>query len=264
MKKTVLITGATSGIGLELAKVFAKHHYELIIVARKKHELMATQALLQQEYKAEVSVIVKDLFNPKSARQIYDETKAQGITVDILVNNAGQGEYGDFIDASLERLLDIIQLNISSLVSLTHLYLSDMLKRGEGKILNLSSIASKTPGPGHAVYHATKAFVQSFSEAIRSEVKGKGIVITALLPGVTDTDFFNKASMNESKVVQNKDDMADPADVANDGYQALMKGEDMVISGLGNKFSVFKAAITPDETLADQTKKDQERVEKSK
>lgn len=132
----------------------------------------------------------------------------------------------------------IIQLNISSLVVLTHLYLNDMLARGEGKVLNVSSIASKVPSPWQAVYHGTKAFVQSFTEAVLSEVKdrNKNITITALLPGATDTDFFNKADMNDSKVVQDKSKLADPAQVAKDGYEALMAGKDMVVSGLKNKF----------------------------
>src|SRR3954471_4995299 len=129
------------------------------------------------------------------------------------------------------RELAIIQLNISSLVVLTKQFLQDMLARGEGKILNLSSIASKMPGPWQSVYHGTKAFVQSFTEAIRSEVKDKGITVTALLPGTTDTDFFNKAHMLASKAVQDEDKLADPAVVAKDGYEALMAGKDMVISG---------------------------------
>ncbi|MCW3122640.1 MAG: Oxidoreductase [Flavipsychrobacter sp.] len=260
--KTVLITGATSGIGLELAKLFAKDNYNLIIVARSEQELAQTKTALGQLFTGNVIAIAKDLFRAEAAAELYAEVAQQRLKVDILVNNAGQGQYGEFVESDIERQLDIIQLNISSLVSLTYLYLKDFVARGEGKILNTSSIASKSPGPWQAVYHATKAFVQSFTEAIRSEVKDKGVTVTALLPGVTDTDFFNKADMNSSKAVQDKDKMADPADVAKDGYDALMNGDDMVVSGMSNKMQVAMGAITPDETMADVTNKKQEPVTK--
>jgi len=262
MNKTALITGGTSGIGLELAKLFAKDGYKLVIVARDEQELATTASLLKQDYGAQVITLSKDLFKPESSFEVYDEVIGQGITVDVLVNDAGQGVYGEFIDTDLRRQLDIIQLNISSLVVLTHLCLRDMVSRGEGKILNLSSIASKAPGPWQSVYHGTKAFVQSFTEAIRSEVKDKGVVVTALLPGVTDTDFFNKADMNESKIVQDKDKMSDPADVAKDGYEALMRGDDKVISGMKNKLQVTMTNMTPDEMAAEQMGKQQEPVQK--
>lgn len=264
MKKTVLITGGTSGIGLELVKLFAKDGYRIIIVARDASELEATATMLKSQSGYDVTTIQKDLFVKGGAGEIYQELKAKGITIDVLVNNAAQGQYGEFADASLDRLLDIIQLNISSLVSLTHYFLNDFIARGDGKILNLSSIAGKVPGPWQAVYHATKAFVQSFTEAVRSEVKDKGITVTALLPGVTDTDFFNKAQMNNSKAVQDKEKMADPADVAKDGYDALMNGDDMVVSGMLNKIQVGIASVTPDAMLADNMKKQQEPVQKNK
>ena len=262
MNKTALITGATSGIGLELARLFAKDGYKLVIVARTEENLSATAAMLKQDYGAEVVSISKDLFKPESAFELYDEVKSKGITIDVLVNDAGQGVYGLFVETDINRQLDIIQLNISSLVVLTQLWLKEMMTIGAGKILNVSSIASKSPGPWQAVYHGTKAFVQSFTEAIRSEVKDHNIVITALLPGVTDTDFFNKADMNDSKAVQDKEKMADPADVAKDGYDALMNGDDKVISGIKNKIQVAMTNLTPDETAADQMKKMQEPVEK--
>ena len=262
-KETVLITGATSGIGLELARLFAKDEYQLVIVARDEEQLTATAAMLKREYGAEVVTIAKDLFNPESGFELYEEVKAKGLMIDVLVNDAGQGQYGEFADTDVRRQLQIIQLNISSLVVLTHSYLQDMLARGTGRILNLSSIASKTPGPWQAVYHATKAFVQSFTEAVRSEVKNKGIVVTALLPGVTDTDFFNKADMNNSKAVQDKSKMAHPADVAKDGYEALMRDDDKVVSGMGNKIQVAMGNIIPDDMMADQVGKKQEPVDKS-
>lgn len=264
MNKTVLITGATSGIGLELAKLFAKDRYRLIIVARNEQELSATAVLLKANHDVEVMTIAKDLFKPGSAAELFNETTSKGLTVDVLVNDAGQGQFGEFVHTDLDRQLEIIQLNISSLVALTHFYLKQMVERGEGRILNVSSIASKSPGPWQAVYHGTKAFVQSFTEAVRSEVKDKGVVITALLPGVTDTDFFHKAAMLESKAVQDEDKMADPADVAKDGYEALMSGKDMIVSGFSNKVEVAMSNILPDATVAERVKKQQEPVNKNK
>ena len=175
----------------------------------------------------------------------------------MLVNDAGQGLYGLFIDTDLRRELDVIYLNVKSLVVLTKLFLKDMVQRGSGKILNLSSIASTTPGPYQSIYHATKAFVRSFTAAIRDEVKDTGVTITALMPGVTDTDFFNKAEMLDAKNVQ-EGEKADPADVAKDGYDALMNGEDKVVSGFKNKVQVAMGNMMPDSTLAAQVHKQQE------
>jgi short-subunit dehydrogenase len=257
-KNYVLITGGTNGIGLELARLFAADGYNLIIVARDPAELgVAGQELRNNGVK--VVTIEKDLFEPNSAFELYEEVKAKGLEVDILVNNAGQGQYGEFADTDIRRELAIIQLNICSVIILTKQFLHDMLERGEGKILNLSSIASKVPGPWQSVYHGTKAFVHSFTEALRAEVKDRGIVVTALLPGATDTDFFNKADMLDSKIVQ-EEKLADPAKVAKDGYDALMDGDDKVISGLKNKLQVAMSNITPDAAAAKKMQKQQEPV----
>ncbi len=253
--KYALITGGSSGIGFELAKLFAKDGYNLIIAARNETELNSTAEEIKQQFAVEVITVSKDLFDVENAFDLYNEIKIKGIEVDVLVNNAGQGQYGEFVETDLLKELSIIQLNISSLVILTKLYLQDMLQRGEGKILNLSSIASKVPGAWQAVYHGTKAFVQSFTEAIRAENKDSGVTITALLPGATATDFFNKAEMTDSKAVQGKLD--DPADVAKDGFDALMRGDDMVVSGFKNKMQVGMAAVTPDSNLADMMYKKQ-------
>jgi hypothetical protein len=261
MGQTVLITGGTSGIGRELAKLFAADAYQVILVARDQQKLNETAETLAEIHGAKVITISKDLFKPESALELYQEVSDSGLQVDVLVNDAGQGVYGLFTETELQRQLDIIQLNVSSLVALTHYFLKDMVSRKDGKILNLSSVAGKIPGPWQAVYHGTKAFVQSFTEAIRSEVKDKGITVTALLPGVTDTDFFNKADMTRSKVAQDKDDMADPAEVAKDGYNALARGEHMVISGLKNKFQVAMNAVASDETAADRMGQIQEPAE---
>jgi short-subunit dehydrogenase len=260
-KSFALITGATSGIGKELAKLFVKDGHNVVIVARDEAELSATAAELKSG-NAEVITIAKDLFQKDSAAQVYDLVKAKGIQIDTLVNDAGQGVYGLFAENDLQRELDIIHLNICSLVTLTKLFVKDFIARGSGRILNVGSIAGTAPGPYQAVYHGTKAFVNNFSEGLRSEVKDQGITVTVLLPGVTDTDFFNKAGMQDSKAVQDKDKMADPADVAKDGYDALMNGDDKVVSGFSNKMQVAMGSITPDSVIADKTKKTQEPVDK--
>ncbi|WP_205513298.1 SDR family NAD(P)-dependent oxidoreductase [Longitalea arenae] len=251
-----LITGGTMGIGYELAKIFAQRGHNLIIVARDENELAITARELAP-LGVEVITMVKDLFLKESAFELYDEIKERGWVVDILVNNAGQGQYGQFAETDIYRELDIIQLNICSLVVLTKLFLQDMLQRGDGKILNLSSIASKAPGPWQSVYHGTKAFVQSFTEGVRNEVKDTGVTLTALLPGATDTDFFRKAEMEDSKIVQ-EGKLDDPAKVAEDGYEALMRGDDMVISGLKNKLNVAMSNMMPDKAAAENMAKKQE------
>jgi short-subunit dehydrogenase len=255
-KQYALVTGGTSGIGYEIAKLLAKDGNDLIIVARNEEDLTQVSREIMMEYGVDAITISKDLFNPDNAFALYDEITARGIQVHILVNDAGQGHYGEFTTTDIRKELDIIHLNISSLVILTKLFLRDMVTRGEGRILNLSSIASKVPGPWQSVYHGTKAFVQSFTEAIRSEVKNSGVTITALLPGATQTDFFRKAGMLDSKVVQ-EGELANAADVAKDGYDALMGGDDMVVSGIKNKVQVAMSNITPDSKAADKMKKQQ-------
>jgi len=249
--KYALITGATSGIGYELAKLFAQDGYNLVIVARDQAELDAKSAELSQ-HGIRVITFAKDLFDPEQAFGLYADLKTQDVRIDVLVNNAGQGVYGEFEKTDIDRELDIIQLNISSLVVLTKLFLADMTERNSGKILNTASIASKTPGPWQAVYHGTKAFVLSFTEAIREELRDTEITVTALMPGATDTDFFSKADMLDSKAVQDKDALSDPADVAKDGYDALMAGKDKVISGFKNKVQVGMGSLTPDSMVAHQ------------
>lgn len=252
----VLITGGTSGIGYELAKLFAQNGYNMVIVARNEQELDNTAIGFQQQYEIDVVKISKDLFDPQNAFALYEEIKSKGLNIGILINDAGQGQYGKFIETDIQRELDIIHLNISSLVVLTKLFLKDMVQKGRGKILNLSSIASKIPGPYQAVYHGTKAFVQSFTEAIRNEVKDTGVTITALLPGATDTDFFNKAEMQDAKMVK-EGKLADAEKVAKDGYEALMKGDDMIVSGFKNKLQVAMGNILPDDVVAEKVNKQQ-------
>jgi short-subunit dehydrogenase len=248
-KNYALITGASSGIGFELAKLFAADQYNLILVSRNQQELDSRAAELRQQG-IEVVTIAKDLFDRQAAFDLYDEVKAKGLQVDVLVNDAGQGLYGEFKDTDIDRELKIIDLNIASLVILTKQFLQDMVARNEGKILQLASIASKVPGPWQSVYHGTKAFVLSFTEAIREELKDTNITITALMPGATDTDFFDKAGMQDSKMVQDKSSLSDASDVAKDGYDALQDDKDKVISGFKNKVQIAMTNLTPDSAVA--------------
>jgi uncharacterized protein len=261
-QKYALITGATSGIGYELAKLFARDQYNLVIIARNQEELDQTASQLSHQSGIQVITIAKDLFRREVPMEVYEEVTARGIQVDVLVNDAGQGQYGEFIENDLNRELDIIQLNIVAYVVLTKCFLKDMVARNEGKILNVSSIAGELPGPLQAVYHATKAFVTSFTEAIRNEVKDTQVTITALLPGATDTDFFHKAEMEDAKLVR-EGKLEDPAKVAKDGYEALMAGKDKVVSGLMNKVQVAISNVVPDSMVAENMRKQMEPGEKS-
>ena len=248
-----VITGATSGIGYELAKLFAEDGYNLIIVARTEEDLQKRTGEFKQQYGIDVIPIAKDLFQPQAAFELYNEIKSRNLLIDILVNDAGQGQYGLFVESDIQRQLDIIQLNISSLTTLTYLFLTDMVARNEGKILQLASIASQLPGPWQAVYHGTKAFVLSFTEALIRELKDSAVTVTALQPGATDTDFFNKAEMQDSKILDTK--LSDPVQVARDGYEALMKGDDKIVSGFKNKVMVGMSNIMPEKTVAAQMDK---------
>ena len=257
-----LVTGASDGIGYELAKLFAQDGYNIVAVARTEDDLQKVATEFTQQHGVKVEVISKDLFGENSAKELYDEVKSRGIEVEVLVNDAGQGVYGLFADQDIERQIKIIHLNVVSLTRLTYYFLKDMLARNSGKILQLASIASETPGPYQAVYHATKAYVLSFTEALISEVKDTAVTLTALQPGATNTDFFNKADMQDSKAVQDKSKLSNPADVARDGYKALFKGDDKVVSGTKNKIQTAMGNLMPNTVLADQVKKQQEPVNK--
>ncbi|WP_419870860.1 SDR family NAD(P)-dependent oxidoreductase [Chryseobacterium sp. CT-SW4] len=244
-----LITGATSGIGYELAKKFAQNGYDLVIVSRN-HEELKKKAEEFKSYGVNVIPISKNLFQNEEVYSLYADLKLNGISPEILVNDAGQGLYGLFQNTDIHREVDLINLNIISVIILTKLFLRDRLPKGSGKILNLASIASKAPGPWHSVYHGTKAFILSWSEAIREELKDSGITVTALLPGPTDTDFFNKAGMNRSKIVEDKNDLASAEEVAADGYNALMNNDDKIISGIKNKLTVAMSNLSTDNMAA--------------
>jgi short-subunit dehydrogenase len=257
-----LITGATSGIGYELAKLFAADGYDIIAVARTEEDLNKVADELVTNYGVQVQVIAKDLFGENAASELYEQVKNSGWQVEALVNDAGQGVYGLFTESDIDAQMSIIHLNIVSLTKLTYHFLQDMKARNSGKILQLGSVVSELPAPYQAVYGGTKAYVLSFTEALISELKDTDITITALQPGATDTDFFNKAGAQDSKIVADKSKLSDPANVAKDGYKALMGGDDKIVSGMKNKAQVAMSNVMPDTMLADQMKKQSEPMKK--
>jgi uncharacterized protein len=255
-----LVTGATSGIGYELAKVIAKHGYNLAIVARSSDRLLEVSDEFQA-LGADVILLDKDLSDPGTAREIYDDVQSKRIVVEILVNNAAQGQHGKFKDIALERHMELVNLNVVSLVALTKLFLTDMASRNSGRILNVASVVSKTPAPEFSIYAASKAFVLSFSEAIAHELKESNVTVTALLPGRTDTDFFYKADMTDTKEYQDHS-LADPAKVAKDGFDAMMSGESRVISGAQNKLMVGMMNARTDSSNAEKMHKNMQPSDK--
>ena len=242
--ETVLITGASSGIGLHLAREFAKHGHPVVLVAPVEAELRQIADSIKTEYQVDARVLAKDLEQPTAAQEIFDELQRDGVSIDILVNNAGHGQRGNFWEISLEQDLSMVRLNIEAVLRLTKLFLPPMLSRKRGRILNTASVAGFEPGPMLAVYHATKAFVLSLSEALATELKESGITVTALCPGPTDTDFFPKADMTETRAMQKA--MA-PQDVAEAGFKAVMAGERVVVPGGMNKALVFARRILSEE-----------------
>ena len=247
--KTVLITGASNGFGMEFAKLFARDGYNLILVARSTERLRKLGYHLQDTHQLErVSIITADLSEPGVASEVYKQVKDSGIHVDVLVNNAGAGVHGPFEETVLEREQAIIQLNVNTPVELTKHFLKDMKKRGEGKILNVASIVSFMPSPLMAIYGATKAFILSFSEALANELKDSGITVTVLCPGASNTMFFRRAGAAHTRAAHCS--LAEPAEVAMDGYNALMNGEVKVISGLKNKLQATSSNVIPDTALA--------------
>lgn len=228
-KKVALITGASSGLGREFARIHAANGGDLIIIARRKDKLNELKKELENKHNVKVKVIAKDLTLPQAVIEIYNEVKEAGIEVDYLINNAGFGGRGYFHERPMELDLQMIQVNIVTLTTLTRLFLPDFVKRNSGKILNVSSTAALMPGPLQAVYYATKAYVLSFSNAIAQELHDTNITVTALLPGATETEFAKTSDMSNTAVFAKT---STPQVVAKDGYDAMLKGELDAVAGL--------------------------------
>ncbi|MBP1931041.1 SDR family NAD(P)-dependent oxidoreductase [Ammoniphilus resinae] len=244
MPQIVLITGASSGIGEELAKLFARDGYRLVLVARRKNRLLDLAVQLKKEYEAEIMVLPLDLSVLDGVDQLCRWLAENGIEIDILVNNAGFGVFGLFLSTSWEEEAQMIQLNIVGLTALTKRLLPVMVKKGNGRILFVASTGSFQPGgPYLSVYYATKAYVLSFSEALSSELEGTGVSVTALCPGPTSTEFEKRAGFRQTKAFQRV--LMNPGQVARLAYEGLLSGKSLIIPGLQNKLSTFGVRFLP-------------------
>jgi uncharacterized protein len=248
MGKLALVTGASSGIGLELARQFAEHGFDVLITA-EDDELAQAEASLAGSG-VEVRAVKADLATSEGVERLWAAVAAGGRPLDAAALNAGVGVNGEFTrDIPLEDDLRLIAVNVTAVVHLAKRILPGMLDRGEGRVLITSSVAATMPGPYYATYAASKAFLQSFAQAIRYELKDTGVTVTALQPGPTDTEFFERAGMEDTKAGEGKKD--DPAEVAKDGFEALMAGKDHVIAGsVKNRAQVAGANVLPEKARA--------------
>ena len=255
-EQTVLITGASAGIGRELAKLYAKDGYHLVLVARRKIAMEKLAEDLRKLGAPEVTVIVKDLVLLESPDKLFTETQKAKLHIDVLVNNAGFGGNGAFRDTNLDDELDMMQLNMVALTHLTKLYLGPMLARKHGQIVNIASTAAFQPGPFMAVYYATKAFVLSFSEAIYEELRGTGVSVTCVCPGATHTEFAKRARMEDSKLFKAR--AMDAEKVAQMAYKGIQQKKPLVITGFANWLGTQLVRIGPRATVRQAVKKIQQ------
>jgi len=247
-----VITGASSGIGLELARQFAAHGFDLIVAAEDEELTAAAGSLDGAD--VQVDAVQVDLATPAGVEQLYERIQASGRAVDALALNAGIGSGGAFTETELADELKLVDLNVRSVVHLAKLVVRDMVARGEGRVLITSSIASTMPGSFQAVYNASKSFDQSFALALRNELKDTGVTVTSLMPGPTDTEFFERADMLDTRVGAGAKD--DPADVARDGFEALMAGDERVVSAsLSTKAQARAGRVLPDSVKAEMHRK---------
>ncbi len=256
-KKTALITGASTGIGKELAYIHAEKGGDLIIIARSKDKLEKLQTEIKSKYSVNVMVIATDLSKPESPKAIFDEVKKAGIEVEYLINNAGFGGIGKFHERKWEDDNQMINLNITALTALTRFFLPEFVKRNSGKVLNVSSTASLMPGPLQAVYFATKAYVTFFSNAIAEELSDTNVTVTNLMPGATETEFGRVSGMDKTTMFNKA---VGARSVAEDGYNGMIKGKLDVISGLsfGQKVMMAFIPFTPKKMVLKQIRQMQE------
>lgn len=243
VRERVLVTGASAGIGVELARLFAADGSDLVLVARREDRLRALADELAAAHGVDVDVIVQDLSEPDAAATLTDRLSEAGTAVDVLVNNAGFGATGRFAELELERQLAMMRLNIVTLTELTHRLLPQIRERGRGGVLNVASTAGFQPGPSMAVYYATKAFVLHFTEAVREELLGTGVTITALCPGPTWTEFMDVAGLGHPPMFNLFAMKADRA--ARAGHRGFRRRKPVVVPGIGNKLGTFLVRLTP-------------------
>lgn len=242
-----LITGASSGIGLELACIMAEKGHHLILVARSKDRLLELKNKLESQFKIQVVIVVMDLSVPNQAKALYQYCIDHNLTVNCLVNNAGYGNYGTFETNKLATYQNMLQLNILALTDLTALFIDDMKRRQSGRILNVGSIAAFQPLPKFSVYAASKAYVMQFTEALNYELRGSGVTATLLSPGVTETGFVARANMQNAANTKGK--LMDARSVALQGYQAMMQGKLNVTPGWKNRLMTFGSRTMPSREL---------------
>jgi short-subunit dehydrogenase len=243
-RETVLITGASSGIGLELARLFAAGGYDLVLVARRNEAMVALADELTTEHGVDVRVLARDLSRSSAPHDIVEMMLTDGIHVDVLVNNAGFGARGAFAELELQRQVDMIQVNVTALTLLTRLFLPGMLARNRGGILNVASTAAFQPGPFMAVYYATKAYVQSLTEAIAEEVRGSRLRVTCLSPGPTVTEFAARAGTEGSKLLRRTSSMS-AQEVAREGFEGWRLGRVLVVPGATNTVGTWMVRFLP-------------------
>lgn len=257
MNKTALITGASSGIGLELARIFAKNKTDLVLVARSKDKLEALRDELIKSSGVKVKIFSADLSILNNCKLLIDKLKSEDIIIDYLINNAGFGTSGFFTETDLQKEIQMINLNITALTYLTKIYAIEMKQRGMGKIMNVSSTAAFQPGPLMAVYYATKAYVQSFSEALANELNGTGVTVTVLCPGPTASGFQSAANIENIKLFEGRK-IPTSAEVALFGYKAMMKGQAVAVHGLVNKIGAQSYRFLPRKLITSAVRKIQE------
>lgn len=243
-RKTALVTGATSGIGYEIAKLLAKDGHDLILAARSQARLDAVAEEFREGYGGRVEIVAVDLARDDGAGKVFQAVDDAGLAVDVLINNAGYAVYGPFKDTNLDLELRMMHVNMLTLTTLTKRVLPLMLGRHSGKILNVASTAAFSSGPLMAVYYASKAYVLSFTEAIAEELRGTGVTVTALCPGPTATGFQHRAAMEESRQIKGREIM-DAAEVAAIGYEGMMAGKPIVVPGLRNKLVTEAPRLLP-------------------
>jgi short-subunit dehydrogenase len=252
-----MITGGSAGIGYQLATQFAAHGHDLVLVARQQDKLEAAAGKLEGKFGIRATTVASDLADSDSPQRLFDALISEGIEIDYLVNNAGFGLGGEFSETDIARELDMIQVNIASLVHLTKLFMQPMIKRREGRIMNVASTAAFQPGPLMSIYFATKAFVLSFSQAIDEELRDSGVTVTCLCPGATATEFAGTAGITNSRLFT-QIGVADAEDIARYGYSAMMSGKRIAIPGLRNKLMVQVERITPRAVVTRLARKIQE------
>jgi hypothetical protein len=254
MNPTVLITGASGGIGEELARLFAAGRHDLVLVARSEGKLESLGGELARTHGVQARVVAADLADPGAPPRVFEAIRQWGVPIDVLVNNAGFGAHGAYAEIDYEVEARMIQVNVAALAHLTHLFLPGMLSRRKGKILNVASTAAYVPGPFMAVYYASKAFVLSFSEALAEETQDSGVTVTALVPGPTESNFAATAG-NQDSVLFRTGTVMSAAAVARVGFDGLMAGKRVVIAGVSNKLTVFSTRLAPRTMLAKITRK---------